>query len=92
PLFQCFIVGLSIKIIIDVDGSIVFICRDDEEIGASLNSNRLQSTFIAIWERSKGVVVNDTFINHEFVHFILGHCFDGFCSGTSCDLMRIVER
>ena len=51
-----------------------------------------EAAFIAIWERLKGVMVNDTFIKHEFVHFILGHCFDGFCSGTSCDLMRIVER
>ena len=29
-----------------------------------------EAAFIAIWERLKGVMVNDTFIKHEFVHFI----------------------
>ena len=33
PAFHCFIVRWDIKIVMDVDGSIVFICRDDEEMG-----------------------------------------------------------
>ena len=33
PAFHCFIDRLNIGIVIYVDVSIVFICRDDEEIG-----------------------------------------------------------
>ena len=33
PAFHCFIDRLNIGIVIYVDASIVFICRDDEEIG-----------------------------------------------------------
>ena len=33
PAFHCFIARLNIGIVIYVDGSIVFICRDNEEIG-----------------------------------------------------------
>ena len=33
PAFHCFIDRLNIGIVIYVDASIVFICRDDEELG-----------------------------------------------------------